>query len=47
VKYVLSLRRTHVSLEYKRFKDQQIGIEKEQSLKEIEEDIKRLKPPKV
>jgi hypothetical protein len=35
------------SLEYKRFKDQQIGIEKEQSLKEIEEDIKRLKPPKV
>ncbi|CAM3410473.1 virulence RhuM family protein [Aequorivita lipolytica] len=32
--------------EYEKFKQQQKVIEKEQSLKEIEEDIKRLKPPK-
>lgn len=32
--------------EYKIFKTKQIEIEKNQSLKELEEDIKRLKPPK-
>lgn len=32
--------------EYEKFKQQLNVIEKEQSLKEIEEDIKRLKPPK-
>ena len=33
------------SVEYEKFKVQQKIIYKEQSLKEIEEDIKRLKPP--
>lgn len=32
--------------EYEKFKNVQKAIEKEQSLKEIEEDIKKLKPPK-
>ena len=34
---------TKSGLEYKKFKDEQKKIEKIQSLKELEEDIKRLK----
>ena len=33
-------------VEYEKFRTQQKVIEKKQSLKELEEDIKRLKPPK-